>query len=100
VRELKRDSPDRFLRVDVKVDVRWVAALRADVVRIDASGSRVRLQPGTDATAVLDAIRAHAEVTDFGVESPALSELFLAAAGEDISAFEDEEARPRERRSA
>ena len=100
VRELKRDSPDRFLRVDVKVDPSWVAGTGAEVVRTDASGSRVRLQPGTDATTVLDAIRTRASVADFAVESPALSELFLAAAGEDISAFEDQEDQPCERRSA
>ena len=100
VRELKRDSPDRFLRVDVQVDPSWVAGMGVEVIRTDASGSRLQLHPGTDATTVLDAIRAHTSVTDFAVESPALSELFLAAAGEDISAFEDQEDQPRERRSA
>ena len=84
----------------MKIDPSWVAGMGAEVVRTDASGSRVRLQPGTDAAAVLDAVRAHTKVGDFGVESPALSELFLAAAGEDISVFEHDEEQPRERRSA
>ena len=38
-----------------------------------------RRRPGR----VLDAVRAHADVQDFAVESPSLSELFLAATGED-----------------
>ena len=50
-----------------------------------AAGSRLRLAPGVRAGEVLDAVRAHHEVTDFGVEAPSLAELFLAAAG-DVSA--------------
>ena len=61
VRELKAASPERSLRVDVAVEDVWVAALGASVTTVDASGSRVRLAPGTDAAAVLDAVRADAE---------------------------------------
>ncbi|HEX2850189.1 MAG TPA: ATP-binding cassette domain-containing protein [Acidimicrobiales bacterium] len=82
VRRLKRASEERYLRVDVDVDPAWVDSSGADVAVRDASGSRLRLRPGTDPFAVLQAVRTHAAVSDFGVEAPTLSELFLAAAGE------------------
>ena len=82
VRELKSKSPDRFLRVDVAVESSWTGRTGATVETIDASGSRVRLAPGTSALDVLDRIRDEAPVSDFGVESPTLSELFLNAVGE------------------
>jgi ABC-2 type transport system ATP-binding protein len=79
VRALKAASPDRYLRVDVVVAAEWLAGVPAEVARTDATGSRLKLHPGVDAAAVLDAIRSHAAISDFGVESPSLSELFLAA---------------------
>jgi ABC-2 type transport system ATP-binding protein len=84
VRQLKAESPDRYLRVDVTVEPAWLARAPAEVVSADASGSRLRLAPGADPGAVLDAVRAAARrpLDDFGVESPTMSELFLAAAGE------------------
>lgn len=82
VRRLKADSPDRTLRVDVEVDPAWIAPLGAEISGSDAAGSRLRLGPGVGAGDVLDAVRAHREVGDFGVESPSLAELFLAAAGD------------------
>ncbi len=81
VRELKAQSPDRYLRVDVDVDPSWIDADVATVSSSDASGTRVRLRPGSDAGAVLDEIRARVPVGDFGVHAPSLSELFLEAAG-------------------
>ena len=81
VRDLKAQSPDRYLRVDVDVDPAWVDVALASVASRDASGTRLRLRPGTDAGSVLDAIRAHVPVGDFGVHAPSLSELFLDAAG-------------------
>jgi ABC-2 type transport system ATP-binding protein len=93
VRELKAASPERSLRVDVAVDDAWVAALGATVTTVDASGSRVRLAPGTDAAAVLDAVRAHGPVGDFGVEAPSLSELFLQAAGATATELHEEATR-------
>jgi ABC-type uncharacterized transport system ATPase subunit len=51
----------------------------------------LRLAPSTDATAALDAVRAHAAVTDFGVEAPSLSELFLQVAGESAEVLDDAE---------
>ncbi len=81
VRELKAQSPDRYLRVDAPVDPGWLDPAVAEVSSSDASGTRVRLRPGGDAGAVLDAIRARVPVGDFGVHAPSLSELFLDAAG-------------------
>jgi ABC-2 type transport system ATP-binding protein len=85
VRELKAASHDRYLRVDVTVDEGWLGGVPARIARTDASGTRLRLDPGADAAAVLDAVRSQAAVTDFGVEAPTLSELFLAVAGEPVS---------------
>ena len=61
LRALKAASPDRYLRVDVAVEPAWIDALRAAARRRrDASGTRLRLAPGADPGAVLDAVRAHA----------------------------------------
>jgi ABC-2 type transport system ATP-binding protein len=79
VRALKAASPDRYLRVDVPVPGDWLLDVPAIVVDTDAGGSRLKLDQGANAGAVLDAIRHYTTVTDFGVESPNLSELFLAA---------------------
>ena len=53
------------------------------IISVDASGTRLRLSSGADPGAVLDQIRRHAPVDDFGVETPRLSELFLDVAGPD-----------------
>ena len=83
VATLKAESADRFLRVDVPVEPAWTERAGATVEATDASGSRVRLAPGSSALEVLDVIRNEAAVSDFGVEAPTLSELFLDAAGDD-----------------
>ncbi|MGB3409744.1 MAG: ATP-binding cassette domain-containing protein [Microthrixaceae bacterium] len=82
VAELKANSADRYLRVGVAVDPEWLPA-DAHLVGMDASGSRVGLAPTVDAGVVLDLIRARTHVSDFAVESPTLSELFLTATGQD-----------------
>ncbi|MEP7111860.1 MAG: ATP-binding cassette domain-containing protein [Ilumatobacteraceae bacterium] len=92
VRELKAASPDRYLRVDVNIEPEWLARAGATIVSADASGSRLRLAPGTDAAAVLDAVRAHVAVTDFAVETPSLSELFLRVVGEPADLLADVDA--------
>jgi ABC-2 type transport system ATP-binding protein len=81
LRELKAESPNRWLRVDVPVDPAWVDRSTAEMASIDARGTRLRLEPHADPGVVLDDIRRHAHVADFGVEAPSLSELFLEAAG-------------------
>jgi ABC-2 type transport system ATP-binding protein len=83
VRDLKAGSRDRYLRVDTNhVANGWLPAGAAEVVRTEASGTRIRLAPGADPGAVLDAVRVHEAVRDFAVETPTMSELFLTAAGE------------------
>ena len=69
------------MRVDVAVDQAWVVDGHVEVVASSPANSRIRLDPGTDAGAVLDVVRNHRPVTDFGVEAPTLSELFIAAVG-------------------
>ncbi len=85
LRVLKAESPNRWLRVDVAVDPSWVDATVAEIVSVDARGTRLRLAPHADPGAVLDDIRRHARVDDFGVEAPSLSELFLEAAGAEVA---------------
>lgn len=81
VRDVRRQAADRYLRVDTDVDPSWFAPLNVEVVSAGTAESRLRLGPGTDAAAALDVVRRHRPVTDFGVEAPRLSELFIAAAG-------------------
>jgi ABC-2 type transport system ATP-binding protein len=85
LRALKAESPNRWLRVDVAVDPSWVDATVAEIVSIDARGTRLRLAPHADPGAVLDDIRRRARVDNFGVEAPSLSELFLEAAGAEVA---------------
>ncbi|HEU5309380.1 MAG TPA: ATP-binding cassette domain-containing protein [Acidimicrobiia bacterium] len=89
LRALKAESPNRWLRVDTAVDPSWIDPSVCTIASVDASGTRLRLSPHADPGAVLDAVRRHAPLDDFGVETPSLSELFLEAAGEDT---EDEAA--------
>jgi ABC-2 type transport system ATP-binding protein len=85
LRELKAESPNRWLRVDVTVDQSWIDPSVCTIASVDASGTRLRLEPHADPGAVLDAVRRYAQPDDFGVEAPSLSELFLEAAGEDAA---------------
>jgi ABC-2 type transport system ATP-binding protein len=86
LRTLKAESPNRWLRVDVAVDPSWCDPRACAIASTDAAGTRLRLAPHADPGAVLDRIRAHRRVDDFGVEAPSLSELFLEAAGADAEA--------------
>lgn len=85
VRDLKRSSRSRYLRVDVDVQPSWIERAPATVERSSAGESRLLLEAGADAGAVLDEIRAHVTVDDFAVDAPTLSELFLAAIRSDSS---------------
>jgi ABC-2 type transport system ATP-binding protein len=81
LRALKAESPNRSLRVDVRVDPAWLDPTTSTIRSTNASGTRLRLEPHADPGRVLDEIRRHALVDDFGVEAPTLSELFLEATG-------------------
>lgn len=86
VRDLREQSPERYLRVDVGVDPTWFDDWFDDrsveVATSSPASSRLRLAPETDAAAVLDVVRRHRPVTSFAVEAPTLSELFIAAAAD------------------
>jgi len=79
VGDLKAGSTDRFLRVDTSVDPAWLDGSGATVAEAGRSATRISLPEGSDAGAVLDMVRSHTTVDDFGVEAPRLSELFMAA---------------------
>ncbi len=81
LRTLKAESSNRWLRVDAAVDPSWIDQTKSEIASVDASGTRLRLAPHADPGTVLDDIRRHARLDDFGVEAPSLSELFLEAAG-------------------
>jgi ABC-2 type transport system ATP-binding protein len=52
------------------------------IVSDQADELRLSIAPGTDPLEVLDAARAAGPVTDFGLDLPTLSQLFLEAAAE------------------
>ena len=54
------------------------------VVEDLADGVRLEIPSGVDPLTVLDAARDAGTVTDFGLDLPTLSELFLGAAGTSI----------------
>jgi ABC-2 type transport system ATP-binding protein len=81
VRALKHASPDRYLHVDAAVPAELVTRSGSTVVEDNATGTRLRLAPEQNALLLLDEIRDHATVTEFGVDAPKLSELFRQAVG-------------------
>ncbi len=84
VADLRASSGRRQLRLTVAdPDRRWLAAFpQVRVVEEAADDVRLDLPPGTDPLAVLDAARAAGHVSDFGLELPTLSQLFMAAVGD------------------
>ncbi len=85
LRDLQTRSSDRYLFVDADIDPAWLPSGVLLAEERPGTGTRLRLEPGIDAAAVLDRVRAHAHVTDFAVESPSLSQLFRAATVDDAS---------------
>jgi ABC-2 type transport system ATP-binding protein len=85
VRDLKRASGRRSLNVVLEpangaVEGAWAAGVAGVAVeRAGPDGTRLRLDPGVDALAVLQRAAAAGRVVDFGLELPALSELFREA---------------------
>ncbi len=90
VADLRSSSGSRQLRlVLVPPDQSWLSGVPgAQVVEAAADELRIALSPGTDPLSVLDAARAAGRVTDFGLDLPTLSQLFLDAAGHAVDAGE------------
>jgi ABC-2 type transport system ATP-binding protein len=84
VADLRASSGRRQLRLTIAAaDRHWLAAFpEVTVVEDRADDLRLNLPSGTDPLALLDAARSAGLVSDFGLELPTLSQLFLAAAGE------------------
>jgi ABC-2 type transport system ATP-binding protein len=85
VADLRASSGRRQLRLtlDNGSDRSWLAAFPdVRVVEEHADDVRLDVPSGTDPLAVLDAARRATAVSDFGLELPTLSQLFLVAAGE------------------
>jgi ABC-2 type transport system ATP-binding protein len=84
VADLRASSGRRQLRLTIADgDRTWLAAFpQVRIVEDRADDLRLDLPPGTDPLAVLDAARAAGQVSDFGLDLPTLSQLFMVAAGE------------------
>ena len=82
VATVKANSNRRYLQVDAPVEPAWVTSLPAVIAERNPAGTRLRLEPAADAVAVLSRIRDRTDIRTFGVETPSLSELFLAATAE------------------
>ena len=68
------------IRVEGDGDGRWLAGVPgAEVAETGPRGLLVRLAPGADPDAVLDAARSVGTVTHFSLERPSLTDLFRAA---------------------
>ena len=83
VATLRASSGERQLRLHVTgTNPTWLDALGGvTVVSDQADDLRLAIGPGVDPLAVLDHARAAGTVSDFGLELPTLSQLFLSAAG-------------------
>ncbi len=83
VASLRASSGERQLRMHVTASNRqWLARFPGVAVVSDqADDLRLAVGPGVDPLEVLDAARAVGSVSDFGLELPTLSQLFLSAAG-------------------
>jgi ABC-2 type transport system ATP-binding protein len=95
VADLRASSGRRQLRLGLPADTSrdWLRAFPTVAVATDQIDAvRVEIPAGVDPLAVLDAARAAGPVTDFGLDLPTLSELFLDAVG-DRDALAGEEAR-------
>jgi len=82
VAELRARAGRRQLRISTTAAAdRWLGGFETVRV-IECSGDAVTLDvpDGVDALAVLDAARALGPVTDFGLDLPTLSQVFLTAA--------------------
>lgn len=87
VAELRAGAGGRQLRIKVQAPSRsWLGAFDGvEVLADQADELRLALPPGVDPLAVLDAARASGAVSDFGLDLPTLSQLFLRAAGHEAN---------------
>ncbi len=83
VAALRASSGERQLRLHVNAASRqWLERFPGvTVVSDQADDLRLAIGPGVDPLEVLDAARSAGGVSDFGLELPTLSQLFLSAAG-------------------
>lgn len=94
VADLRASSGRRQLRLTLATaDRSWLARL-PDVTVVEDHEDALRLDvpADTDPLAVLDAARSAGRVSDFGLDLPTLSQLFLAAAGDSTDAGDAREA--------
>ncbi len=85
VAALRATSGRRQLRITLPSDTGrgWLDAFPgARIVSDEADALRIDLPAGVEPLAVLDSARAAGRVTDFGLDLPTLSQLFLEAAAE------------------
>jgi len=84
VSDLRASSGRRQLRLTITGAPReWLTEFpQVTIVEDQADALRLDLPPETDALAVLDAARSAGTVSDFGLDLPTLSQLFMSAVGE------------------
>ena len=84
VADLRASSGRRQLRLTVPgADRGWLTAFPAvTIVEDRVDDLRLDIPPGTDPLAVLDAARDAGSVSDFGLDQPTLSQLFMGAVGD------------------
>ncbi len=84
VADLRASSGRRQLRLTISgADRHWLSEHpQVTVVEDRADDLRLDIPPGTDPLAVLDSARRAGLVSDFGLDQPTLSELFLGAVGQ------------------
>jgi ABC-2 type transport system ATP-binding protein len=82
---LRASSGGRQLRLQVQSQDRgWLRGFpQVAVVSDQADELRLSIPPSAEPLEVLDAARAAGRVTDFGLDLPTLSQLFLEAAADD-----------------
>jgi ABC-2 type transport system ATP-binding protein len=87
VASLRASSGRRQLRLGLPASAgrQWLAAFPgARIVSEQADALRIELPAGLDPLQVLDAARAATTVTDFGLDLPTLSQVFLEAVGRSV----------------
>ena len=85
VADLRASSGRRQLRTDVAGSGRRLAQAAfpsVTIVEDRVDDLRLDIPPGTDPLAVLDAARRAGHVSDFGLDQPTLSQLFMGAVGD------------------